>query len=866
MTPDPGSPTLADGALPAPHADADIPLRRLVDTLEGGHRWLRFSRELEAAFQSDCFGLRRTMLAGMAVIGLLGYFVVSHNDAVVLPDLLPYLETMHRLTLWGGGVSLVLALLVSLRWRLGWLFEALTALNTVVLSLVIAWMGNTSRADTAVSHTAIVIGVVMYACIAARLRFYWALGCCSLTVISYAALVHGHTPWQTLVAQANLTLLLMTTIFTLVVNYAFEHAERRNWLLRQMERHQRARMLDETLRLQRLSTEDPLTGLANRRQFDVDLQRAWARAAAGHQPLSLVLLDVDHFKAYNDSHGHPEGDVCLQQLAGVLAQCASRHHGLAARLGGEEFALLLPQQRGAAAAQVAQALCEAVAALQRPHHASPVAPHITISLGVAEARPRRDARPQAVLLDADAALYQAKGTGRNRVCMAPPALVRGPFAPDAPSAPSAQTATEADEDHASLAPDLQAMPVTPHEQRLQSLLRKGLWRLRFPHAMETAYMAHHAAGRRRHVWRSALAGLFIFNAYLFGSTDHFPDVGTDLLFGLAALSLLMVGGVMASSSARVSPRQREAIYSLGVCVLALASAWMLSQSQADTVYSFMVCLVLIPLFAGAGARLPFWYAVPPALVTIGAALLMFKPQGALGQLLLSDSLVRLCNGTLYPLVAAYALDYAQRKQWLLSRIAEHQRDGLARLAAQLQKLSMTDALTGLPNRRHFEEAFAHQHQAARLSGHSLAVLVMDVDHFKRFNDGYGHPAGDACLQEVADALSRVAQASQGQVARLGGEEFGLLLQADAQRARRVAEMACAVVRDRRIAHAHGGPGAAPHLTISVGLTCRPANTEGSLLQHLAEADEALYRAKASGRDRVVDWRELAPREAEPSLA
>jgi diguanylate cyclase (GGDEF)-like protein len=858
----------------APAADAPPPghdehLSRLTATLAGGHAWLRFPRELEAAFQDDCFGPRRVMLALMAVIGLLGYLAVTHNDATLLPDLLPHLQALHRLTLWGGSACLVFALLLSLRWRRGWVFEALMTLNAVVVSLAIVWMGVASHADTAITHTSIVIGVVMFACIAARLRFYWALTCCAVTVIAYGTLVHGHTPWQAMVAQANLTLLTMTSIFTLVVNHAVEHAERRNWLLRQVERHQRGRMLQDTLRLQRLSTEDPLTGLANRRQFDVDLQRAWARAAAADQPLSLVLLDVDHFKAYNDGHGHPQGDDCLQQLAGVLAQWARTHDGLAARLGGEEFALLLPQLRGAAAATVAQGLCEAVAALQRPHRASPVAAHVTVSLGVAEARPQRDGLPQSVCQAADTALYQAKDSGRNRVCLAPPALARG-LAPTAAASAAASPAQAPPPDWPALAPDPQAMPVTPEVQRLQSLLHKGLWRLRFPQPMEAAYLAHHEGDRRRHVWRSALAGLFLFNAYLFGSTAHFPDVGAQLWMALAALSLLMVGGVMASSSPKVSPSQREAIYSLGVCVMAMATTWMLSRSQADSVYSFLVCLVLIPLFAGAGARLPFWYAVPPAVVTIGAIVLLFKPHSALAQLLFGDSLVTVTNATVYPLVAAYALDHAERKQWLLSRVADRQRDALAQLAAQLQTLSMTDALTGLPNRRHFEEAYAQQHRVAVREGLPLALLVVDVDHFKRYNDGHGHPAGDACLQEVAEALARVAQASQGQVARLGGEEFGLLLQADAQRARRVAEMACAVVRDRRIVHAHAGPGAAPHLTISVGLSCRAPGHDSTLLHYLAEADEALYRAKSLGRDRVVSLQDLpAPglnAAPEPSLA
>jgi diguanylate cyclase (GGDEF)-like protein len=329
--------------------------------------------------------------------------------------------------------------------------------------------------------------------------------------------------------------------------------------------------------------------------------------------------------------------------------------------------------------------------------------------------------------------------------------------------------------------------------------------------------------------------------------------------------------VVASSSRWVSPWQREAIYSLGICVMSVASIWMLSQSQLDSVYSFVACLVLMPLFAGAGARLPFWFAVPPAVVTVAAVAWCFEPRTPLAQLLFHDSLVGLANASLYPLVAAYALDRAARKRWLLGRIAAEQKEALLRLGGQLQQLSMTDALTGLPNRRQFEESFGQLHALAVGQAQPLAVMVVDVDHFKRYNDALGHPAGDACLQDIAQALGRVAQASQAQVARLGGEEFGLLLQADASRARRVADLVCAVVRDRRIAHAQApdDPNPEPHVTVSVGLACAVPTASTGLLDHLALADAALYEAKAQGRNRVVEAQVIAeavPQPLEPHPA
>jgi diguanylate cyclase (GGDEF)-like protein len=329
---------------------------------------------------------------------------------------------------------------------------------------------------------------------------------------------------------------------------------------------------------------------------------------------------------------------------------------------------------------------------------------------------------------------------------------------------------------------------------------------------------------------------------------------------------VMVGGVVASSSPRVSPWQREAIYSFGICVMAVATIWMLSQSQLDSVFSFVACMVLMPLFAGAGARLPFWFAVPPAVVTVASVAWFFEPRTPLAQLLFHDSLVSMANASLYPLVAAYALDHAARKRWLLGRIAAEQHEALTRLGGQLQELSMTDALTTLPNRRQFEMSFEQAHALAVGQAQTLAVMVVDVDHFKRYNDGHGHPAGDACLQDIAQALSRVAQASQAQVARLGGEEFGLLLQADASRARRVADLVCAVVRDRRIPHAPSGQDqpAEAHVTVSVGVACAVPTSGMGLLDYLALADAALYQAKAQGRNRVVEAQAAAAVDAPAS--
>lgn len=171
---------------------------------------------------------------------------------------------------------------------------------------------------------------------------------------------------------------------------------------------------------------DGLTGVANRRRFDERLQTEWRQGLRSQTPLSLVLFDVDHFKLYNDRYGHLAGDACLQAVATAMRERLGRPHDLLARYGGEEFVCLLPGTDQAGAEAIAEELRLAVMALGIPHDASSAARVVTVSVGFVSRIPREDMTPEQLLLVADAALYEAKRTGRNRVCSAPPVLERAP--------------------------------------------------------------------------------------------------------------------------------------------------------------------------------------------------------------------------------------------------------------------------------------------------------------------------------------------------------------------------------------------------------------------------------------------------------
>ena len=171
--------------------------------------------------------------------------------------------------------------------------------------------------------------------------------------------------------------------------------------------------------LMRLSDTDALTGLANRRQFDRCLEQEWARALRHGLPLSLLLVDIDHFKRYNDRHGHVQGDDCLRRVATLLQHCARRAGDVVARYGGEEFALLLPHTDAADALAQARRCLDAFDAEAIAHGDSPVAAHVTCSVGVATlASGAEYDSPRAFLLATDAALYGAKQRGRRQVVTA----------------------------------------------------------------------------------------------------------------------------------------------------------------------------------------------------------------------------------------------------------------------------------------------------------------------------------------------------------------------------------------------------------------------------------------------------------------
>ena len=236
------------------------------------------------------------------------------------------------------------------------------------------------------------------------------LAVCVVALISIPLTIHGYGPLMLVADHRMLHRIVDVQIFLAVALFTcFLVAT-----LLEERKELEVSLLQSEARYRLLASLDGLTGLANRRSFDERLQEEWGRALVANQPLSLLMIDVDLFKKYNDLFGHINGDNCLRQIANVIADAVHLTSGEASRFGGEEFAVILPNTDSTCAMAAAESLRAAVADIRLPHPGSPW--HLqTISIGVAVAVPEVGQSPVSLLNASDSALYLAKLLGRNRV-------------------------------------------------------------------------------------------------------------------------------------------------------------------------------------------------------------------------------------------------------------------------------------------------------------------------------------------------------------------------------------------------------------------------------------------------------------------
>lgn len=370
-----------------------------------------FPPRLEALFEQETGHARSRHLVAVAIL----WFAVGVLYTIV--------EPAGPLATGGLGVgarvrlAIVTPLLAGVTFAIWWgvrpvVRESLmTIVNVVAPASMILLVTFAHGGDVGTNRGALTI-VLLFITVVVRLRFWFAATACASLVLVQA----GIPTLLDVPVPGNASLIVVTIVAALTANYSLEREYRLNYLERLRGRIQGAQLAQLVDQLHDLSQLDSLTGLANRRALDAHLEDLHQR----RERFAVILVDIDAFKAFNDRYGHQIGDDCLRRVAAMLRASLRFTTDRIARMGGEEFAVVLPKTSVDDACLMAERMRKSVEALQIPHEGSPPGKVVTISAGVS-ASTDGTMSPSVLITAADQALYRAKHSGRNRVEVARPA-------------------------------------------------------------------------------------------------------------------------------------------------------------------------------------------------------------------------------------------------------------------------------------------------------------------------------------------------------------------------------------------------------------------------------------------------------------
>ncbi|HUR19617.1 MAG TPA: diguanylate cyclase [Vicinamibacterales bacterium] len=368
--------------------------------LNRGFPELSFEPVLEHAYREDLFrhGLKNLRI-NLAILIALVYTIVQ-VDRAVIPEFTAAVPVGARLGVMLPILVIGLGLTFLPRASL-WYHRVMGVLMTLAL-MAIGWIGIVawSLDEDRVFARLIIATIAVYFVMGFRFGPALAANLISMGFYITAALL-WHMPAMELLQF--LAMLMMTNVICAAGGYNLEHARRTAWL--------DGRLLAEIALL------DGMTGIPNRRRLDVHLLQAWQQCLREKRPISLLFVDIDAFKAYNDHYGHQAGDEALKAVASAITRFGRRPLDMAARFGGEEFALVMCGTGPEPALKTAEDIIEAVRGLGIAHAKSTVAPVLTVSVGVACVVPAESRSCERLLRLADQALYVAKNRGRNRAHM-----------------------------------------------------------------------------------------------------------------------------------------------------------------------------------------------------------------------------------------------------------------------------------------------------------------------------------------------------------------------------------------------------------------------------------------------------------------
>jgi diguanylate cyclase (GGDEF)-like protein len=380
--------------------------RETVDaTIASGIRLLIFPRRLEAAFEQETNRQRCRQLFIGALIGLAIYDLFLIVDWWVTPDIFVTALWVRLGIMTPVGLALTAALYL---YPPVFVRECMVAVGGAIFATITVFylmlLSHSPHQDS--QHQSVIL-IILFLTVAQRVRFWYSVPTCAVC-FGLHVFALGALPDYPFDLEISADMVFGgVIIFSLIASYMIERELRLNYLL-----SLRGRLQNRELDM--ISRHDPLTGVGNRRSLD-EILAACERGMSPSQELSLMLLDIDHFKLFNDSAGHQAGDICLKRVAGIIQGELRGHSDHAFRFGGEEFLILLRDTGFATAIEVAERVRGAIETEAIPHPALAPRGVVTASFGVASALRGRKMRAADIIARADEALYEAKRNGRNQV-------------------------------------------------------------------------------------------------------------------------------------------------------------------------------------------------------------------------------------------------------------------------------------------------------------------------------------------------------------------------------------------------------------------------------------------------------------------
>jgi diguanylate cyclase (GGDEF)-like protein len=392
-----------------------------------GRRWcMRFDRETEAAFQASTSASRLQHFLVSGAFSVVNYNAFLLVDLLLIPDVMA-MAVLLRLCLF----TPLCALTLWMAWRHAdfvrtlpnWMVEGTVVFHGGIAAVSMAMLLGLSESPLSYAYHAGFAAVLIYGNVVQRVRFVHAVPF-SLFVLGLHAWVLWHAPaFPAPVRVPMLAFVCSVGFYTLLTNRRLERDERARYLSVQRAQDLREQLRQSHARLEEASRTDALTGLANRLGLERHMKGLTQQSWLQGRGLVMLVVDVDHFKAFNDRHGHPAGDETLRLVAQCLRDGVPGDEALACRWGGEEFVLVRPGLDADQGLAWARELVASVRALAIRHDAAPDRGCVTISVGVACWRGEALESLEELMARADAALYLAKRRGRHRAELAPEVTV-----------------------------------------------------------------------------------------------------------------------------------------------------------------------------------------------------------------------------------------------------------------------------------------------------------------------------------------------------------------------------------------------------------------------------------------------------------